>query len=83
MRTTLTLDDDVAALLSRLQKQRGLRLKEIINQVLREGLARMDAESKPPSTPFRTATFDAGRCLIGSLDCVADALAIAEGEAYR
>lgn len=82
MRTTITLDDDVTALLRRIQKQRRLRFKEVVNQALREGLTRMEAERKS-STPFRTGTFDGGRCLIGNLDCISEAMAIAEGEDYR
>ena len=40
MRTTLTLDDDVAARLIELQKKRGVSFKEIVNQTLRQGLER-------------------------------------------
>jgi hypothetical protein len=39
MRTTLTLDDDVAAKLKAEQSRAGLPLKEIVNETLRRGLA--------------------------------------------
>jgi len=41
MRTTLNLDDDVAALIERVRKATNASLKEVINAALREGLVRM------------------------------------------
>jgi Ribbon-helix-helix protein, copG family len=38
MRTTLTLDDDVAAALERLRKSRDASLKDLVNEALRRGL---------------------------------------------
>jgi hypothetical protein len=38
MRTTLTLDDDVAIQIERLRKTRDLALKDVINEALRRGL---------------------------------------------
>jgi len=38
MRTTLTLEDDVAALLLRLRERRKASLKTVVNEALREGL---------------------------------------------
>lgn len=38
MRTTLTLDDDVAALLHQATKERGVSFKEAVNTALRAGL---------------------------------------------
>jgi hypothetical protein len=76
MRTTLTLDEDVAALLARVQKARKASLKAIVNEALRQGLSQMAA-------PTRSRPFDAGKCLVGSLDDVAEVLAVAEGEAFR
>ena len=40
MRTTLTLDDDVAALLRQQAATRGVSFKEMVNQALRAGIAR-------------------------------------------
>lgn len=39
MRTTLTLDDDVIALLKRAERERGLSFKQVVNDALRRGLA--------------------------------------------
>lgn len=55
MRTTLTLDPDVAALVRKAMRARGRSLKEIVNEAIRRGLA-------PPkrTRPFRTPTFKMG-----------------------
>lgn len=82
MRTTLTLDGDVVALLKREQARTRKPLKQLVNDALREGLSRK-AEPKRARTPYRTPTVDLGPCLVPSLDNVAEVLAIAEGEAYR
>lgn len=82
MRTTLTLDDDVAALLEQMRERRKAPLKQIVNEALREGLTRLEAPQprsrKPPTTPASL-----GRCFLPSIDDVAEVLAIAEGEAFR
>jgi hypothetical protein len=82
MRTTLSLDDDVAALLARARNARKSGLKPIVNEALRQGLRNL---LSPPRRrrPPRTRVFDAGRCLVGSVDNVAEVLALAEGEDYR
>jgi hypothetical protein len=80
MRTTLTIDDDVAVRLERLRKERDASLKEIINELLRRGLR--DTSEPRKHKPFRTRTFDMGKPLI-SIDNVAEALAFAEGEDFK
>lgn len=82
MRTTLTLDDDVAALLRRVLARRKRSLKEVVNEALRHGLSRMTAPPKRPGA-YRTPGVGLGRCLVGSLDDVAEVLAVAEGESFR
>ena len=82
MRTTLTLEDDVAALLKRAMARTKKSLKDQINEALRVGLT---AESKATPAGCRrrlTHTYDGGRPLV-NLDSVSEALAIAEGEAFR
>lgn len=83
MRTTLSLDKDVAAALERVRKARKASLKQVVNEALRQGLARMATPPAAPRRPFRTRTLSLGRCLIGSVDNVAEALAIAEGERFK
>ncbi|MBI4608602.1 MAG: ribbon-helix-helix protein, CopG family [Candidatus Rokubacteria bacterium] len=82
MRTTLTLDEDVAALLRRILARRKQSLKEVVNQALREGLRRM-TEQPRPSVGYCTPGVDLGRCLVGNVDDVAEVLDIAEGRAFR
>jgi hypothetical protein len=82
MRTTLTIDDDVAATLERLRRAEDKSLKELVNQALRRGLKDLAAPVKPRE-PFRTRSVSVGRCLIGNLDDISEVLAIAEGENYR
>ena len=82
MRTTLTLDDDVAAMLRRAQQLRKAGLKQLVNEGLREGLARMMAP-KTRRKPYRIKPIDLGRCRLAALDNIAEALALSEGESFR
>lgn len=82
MRTTLTLDDDVAALLRREQARSKKPLKELVNEALRAGLTRASAR-KRQREPYRTDAVSLGRCFLPSLDDVAQVLAVAEGEDHR
>lgn len=82
MRTTLTLDDDVAVLIERLRKSHRMSLKDIVNQALREGLKQMAAPPRKRA-PFRTKSVDLGRCLLPNVDNIAEVLTIGEGDAYR
>ncbi len=81
MRTTLSLDDDVAARIEQLRRALDKPLKEVVNEALRRGLAGMH-EPRPPA-PYRTQPVDLGRCRLPNVDDVASALAAAEGEAFR
>jgi hypothetical protein len=83
MRTTLTIDDDVAVVLERLRKERDASLKDVVNDALRRGLKDMRAPPKAQRKPFRTRTVDHGGFLIPNLDNISEVLAIAEGEDHR
>jgi hypothetical protein len=82
MRTTLTLDDDVAAVLERLRRSRDASLKQLINEALRRGLKEMSGRAKRRE-PVRTRSVALGRVRIGGIDNVGEALAAAEGEIYK
>jgi hypothetical protein len=82
MRTTLSLEDDVAALLERVRKEKKISFKAAVNQALRQGLSEMTAPVRPRK-PYRTPSVSLGRCLQGSLDDVAEVLAVAEGEDFQ
>jgi hypothetical protein len=82
MRTTLTIDDDIAAVLARLRKARGMSLRNLVNDALRRGLQDMNQRPKR-RRPFRTQSVDLGRMRIGSIDNIGEVLAIVEGDAFK
>ena len=82
MRTTLTLDKDVAIQLKRMGKRRGERMKDLVNEALRRGLQTL--ENRPvASLPFKTRAVSLGTCLVGDVDNVSDVLALGEGDDCR
>ena len=82
MRTTLTLDDDVAALLKRIAAKHKGSFKDLVNRALRLGLGALTAQ-QPRARAFRTTGFDLGPSLVGSLDNVEEVLARVEGEDHK
>lgn len=56
MRTTVTLDDDVAAKLDALARRQRLSFKEVLNTVLRRGLSSARGGGKD-ATPYSVETF--------------------------
>ena len=82
MRTTLTIDDDVAAELERLRRSRNTKFKLLVNEALRRGLRDIAAPSKSRK-PFRTRSVDLGKPLVDNVDNVAEVLALIEGEDFR
>jgi hypothetical protein len=81
MRTTITLEDDIAASLKRLAKARHLKFKALLNLVLREGIKSMTRPVRKRKT-FQMRSVDLGRCRSASVDNVAEVLAITEGESF-
>ena len=82
MRTTLTLDDDVAARLKAESRRAGRPFREIVNETLRRGLASRRAAAR--SQDFRVTTRDLGDLRPGlSLDDVAGLLEQVEGALHR
>ena len=49
MRTTVNLDDDVAAAIEHLRRQRSIGMSEAVNELVRAGLR---AEESKPAKPF-------------------------------
>jgi len=82
MRTTLTLDPDVAARLQRLRRRRDVPFKDLVNSALREGLRAMEEKPRPRARSW-TKPVALGGSRIGSLDNIADVLAVAEREAFK
>jgi hypothetical protein len=81
MRTTLTLDDDVAVQVERLRRERDASLKDIVNEALRRGLRELQKRPRKPGR-FRTKGFP-GLAVTIPIDNVAEAIAIAEGEWHK
>lgn len=82
MRTTLTLEKDVAALLARVARRRKAKLKDIVNAALRLGLEALARPADQPA-PYRVKPWNLGGSLVGSLDNVEEVLSRVEGEAHR
>ena len=81
MRTTLTLDEDVAALVERAREETGDPLKKVINDALRAGLSKRPGKKASPR--FRTKTVSVGEMLIPNLDDIEDVLDAIEGDGRR
>jgi len=82
MRTTLTLEPDVAAQLDQLRRQNNRSLKSLVNEVLRAGLEALEQQGRRASE--RQATYRikpvATGCRLNNLDNIGEVLTIIEGE---
>ena len=78
MRTTLTLDDDIAALLKKEVRRSGEPFKQVVNRFLRLGLT---ASNPPTRKPFRVTPINLG--LPRDFDKVEDLLEYLEGPEHR
>ncbi len=76
MRTTVTLDKDVAAAVTQIRREDGVGLSEALNRIARAGLA-VRAERKP----FRQRTVKMG--LMIDVSNIGEALELAEGPSHR
>jgi hypothetical protein len=81
MRTTLTLDDDVAAAIEHRRQERNHSLKQEVNELIRVGLMHVD-EPLPEAPPFRVEPFDCGGLLI-DIDDMGPALDMLDAEEWR
>lgn len=82
MRTTVTLDPDVASAIERIRKSEGRRFKHVLNDVLRLGLSGLSGKQQEHSPESPTGSRDLGELLIDIAD-VSAAIALAEGEEHR
>jgi Ribbon-helix-helix protein, copG family len=82
MRTTVTLDDDVAAKLKAEARRSGRPFKQTLNAALRRGLVRPATSDDSP--PFRVRARDLGGLREGlSLDSASRLLDEIEGPLHR
>lgn len=77
MRTTVKLDDDVAALLNREMRKTGEPFKQVLNRIVRLGFV---AAKQPPRKPFKVKPFDLG---VPHFEKVQELLEYLEGPEYR
>ncbi len=76
MRTTVVFDDDVAAAVERLRREKGVGLSDAVNELVRAGL-----RVKTPRRTFRQRTGSLGLRI--DVSNVAEALETLEGPARR
>ncbi|MCV0395303.1 MAG: hypothetical protein K5872_07715 [Rhizobiaceae bacterium] len=82
MRTTLTLDDDIAAKLKSETRRAGKPFRDVVNETLRRGLASRRAAAS--TEPFKVVARDLGNSSPGMyLDDVARLIEQVEGSAAR
>jgi hypothetical protein len=86
MRTTLTLEPDVAAMLDQVRGAEGLSLKAAVNRALRLGLMQLTRPTTRHTAPYQTPVADTGRLLVPEVTSVArvlDFLDVDEGATGR
>jgi hypothetical protein len=83
MRTTITLDEDVAIELKKMCADRGLRFKVVVNDALRAGLRALHDPVEGGTSEYRTPPVSLGRPTYSDLDNVAELLSVAEGDEHR
>lgn len=80
MRTTLTIDDDVAAKVKALCRRTGESFKSVLNRILRDGLnARREQQ---PKEPFRVKARPLGLRAGVQIDNVAELLEQLDGPSH-
>jgi hypothetical protein len=78
VRTTLTIDDDIAVLVEQEQRRSGDSFKGTVNSLLRLGL--MNSREKTATKPFVVTPFPLG---IGNCDKISELLEELEGPYHR
>lgn len=58
MRTTLTIDDDLAESIERLRQERQVGFRQVVNDLLRNGL--QAEQTRPAARPYAGPTFRSG-----------------------
>jgi hypothetical protein len=83
VRTTLTLDEDVASRLKAEVRRSGRPFRTVVNEYLRAGLSSR-RRARPAEPPFEVRARDLGALRPGlSLDNIGDLLEATEGPLHR
>ena len=80
MRTTLTIEDDIAVRLDRLRRN-GRTLKEVVNEALRAGLDALE-NRRPPARKSYTEPMDLGELLV-PIDDISEVLDLLDVEEWK
>jgi hypothetical protein len=84
MRTTLTLDADLAVALRRRVRQTGTSWKQVVNDAIRAGLDATEiAPRRKKPARYRTPVHDPGPPAVRGVHGVHALLELAEGDGYR
>ena len=76
MRTTLTLDAEVAVLLKRVIRRRRASLKSVVNEALKLGLQQQEGICvAEPAVRYETSPHDAGKLLQADVASIGELLA--------
>ena len=78
MRTTLSIDDDIAGLVEQEMRQSGESFKGTVNRLLRQGL--LASREPVVATPFVVTPFPLG---IGNCDKISELIEELEGPYHR
>ena len=77
MRTTVTIDPDVEALLRKTMRERDEPFKRVLNQAIRDGLGNARSDGRKP---FEQITFDMGKPLVDLTKALSLAGELEDGE---
>jgi hypothetical protein len=81
VRTTLTIDDDLAVLIAQEQRRTGGSFKSTVNSLLRHGL--MNSKDKAAAKPFEVTPIPMGLPPGLSYDCIPKLLDELDGPYHR
>lgn len=82
MRTTVTIDDDLAVRLEHDRLEQHKTFKDYLNEVIRAGLAARGQAPAAPTERFHTESAHLGSRLVGDVHSVSELLALAEGDDF-
>jgi hypothetical protein len=83
MRTTVTLDDDVARALEQIRAQEHTTFRQALNQAVREGLAARERRTRQGGAQVKTTQARSLGPRLTSFDNTSELIALIEGDAYK
>lgn len=83
MRTTITLEPDVAQKIQQRMRKNGTGLKAAVNEALRIGLLEEEKLAAQPKKPFKVTPFSLQPSKNFNFDKIADVIEEVEGPMYK